>query len=67
MNNNADCGTNAEVCEVNVDLYLDDFCTQATLMRKSPTTYNSSKVPCPISTITVSTVYRTTKTGIYKL
>ena len=56
--------TNAEVCEVNVDTFLDAFCAHATFTRNSTTTYNSSKVQCPTSTITV-TVYRTTETGIY--
>ena len=60
----ADCGTNTEVCEVNVDTFLDVFCAHATFTRNSTTTYNPSKVQCPTSTITV-TVYRTTEAQYY--
>ena len=73
MHNNADCGTNAEVCEVNVDVYLNDFCANATLMRKSPTTYTPAaamtmtKLPYPTSTITIHTAHLTTKIGIYTM
>ena len=73
MHNNADCGTDAEVCEVNVDVYLNDFCSHATLMRKSPTTYipaaaiTMTKLPRPTSTITIHAAHLTTKTGIYTM
>ena len=73
MHNDADCGTNAEICEVNVDTYLNDLCAHATLMRKSSTTYTPAaamtmiKLPCPTSTITIHAAHLTTKTGIYTM
>ena len=73
MHNNADCGTNPEVCEVNVDTYLDDFCSHATFMRNSATNYTppatimTTKLPCPTSTITIHAAHLTTKTGIYTM
>ena len=73
MNNNADCKTNAEICEVNVDTYLNYFCAHATLMRNTATNYTPAaaiimtKLPCPTSTITIHVAHLTTKTGIYTM
>ena len=63
----ADCGTDAMVCEVNVDAYLDNFCAQATITRNRPTistpTTITSELPCPTNTITLPNVQLTTVTG----
>ena len=67
ISTDADCGTDATICEVNVDTYLRDFCAQATVTRnratiRIPATI-MSELPCPTSTITVYDVQLTTVTG----
>ena len=60
----ADCGTNATICEVNVDIYLDYFCAQAMVTRNRDTictiTTITSELPCPMNT---HNVQLTTVTG----
>ena len=71
----AGCGTDADICEVLVDYYLDQFCAQATLIKNSSTIYNTSAIvtmaelPCPTRTtcITIHLAHLTTKTGIYTM
>ena len=53
----ADCGTSVTICEAQLDIYLDEFCAQATSTRNRTTTCTSAtitaEIQCPTSTITV--------------
>ena len=55
LNIHKGCGTDAAVCELNVDTYLDEFCAQATSTIERVTT----------STTTVCSVKLITTTGIF--
>ena len=49
----ADCGTDATICEVNVDVHLDNFCAQATFITERITTFTTTTV-CSVKEITTT-------------
>ena len=69
----AGCGTDANICEVLIDYFLDQFCAQATLIRNNSTIYNTTatvtmaELPCPTRTITIHAAHLITKTGMYTM
>ena len=56
LNIHKDCGTNAEICEVNVDTYLDEFCALATFTIERVTTSTTTTV-CSVKLITTTGIY----------
>ena len=63
----AECGTIVTNCEVQLDIYLDDFCAKTTSMRNRDTINASATIKEELqyqtSTITVHSVQLTTVTG----